>query len=581
MKKKIVAAAVACVFMLGNFGGFANAQSFFVDTHREQTKGRQVEEKFIEPVKAIAEKDDAFEVEFFKKPEAQEAEPALPTFALEIIKFKGNTAISNEKLQEFASDILDTDVNIVDIKNFVVAVSRFYHQEGFLTSYSSLPIQLIHKGTITIYIHESPVKNLLISGSKWAQPWYLEKILFNRKGLRAGDVFDAKPLQSVLKEINNDLDYMRAQIRLKREEDDSTSLSIDISDRFPITLRMSLDDYGRDNTGREQFTAIAGLQNVTGFGDKIYVGGLVSDRSWGALAGYSLPVSRLGTRLTYDFSYTEASIGGSAAILGIEGRSTIHSAGISQPLLRSANTDIIAKAGLDFIGTNSQSQLFSITLSDYDLRVARVNISALNDGQSGRWIFNGGIGAGLDAFGASKHITGGYDEEFIKLNIFAARVQRFPVLEAIGVFRLSAQYSPDKLYPIEQMQLGGPYSLRGYQPGEIIGDNGVSGTIEFRFPVPGLKLLSQRKLFSNLHELIKIAPFYDFGYVSSNMDGFTYPNDFLQSAGVSIYAYPFNYLTVNLGVGFPLGRKAYDEKDSRFYFSISTDFDRLMTPVKH
>ncbi|MCL2485243.1 MAG: hypothetical protein FWF00_04190 [Endomicrobia bacterium] len=586
MKKKIVAAALVCVFTLVNFSEFANAQALMGDPgaqggiSRDQLRERQFEERFIEPVRSTADREEAFEIEFTKTPEAAEIKTEEPTFIVTKINFKGNSVMSESMLQKLSSYIEGTEVNISDIKIFVINVSRFFQQEGYLTSYASLPMQLINKGIVTVYIHESPIKNLSFEGGKWVRPWYLENILFNRKGLRPGDVFNARPLQSVLKEINNDYDYLKAQVRLRREDDDSTSLTVDIFDRFPVKLNLNVDNYGRDNSGREQLTAILGSQNLTGFGDRIYAGGILSTYSYGLVAGYSVPASAYGTRLNYDFAYNSSDIAASDNLLQIEGRSTIHSINVSQPIIRDANTDLIARAGMDFINTNSEIPLFNMTLSEYNLRVFRANLSFLNDDDKGRWIMNGGLGIGIDGLGA-KGISGTYEKEFVKLNAMAARVQRFPVLDTIGIFRLAGQYTPNKLYPVEQMQIGGPFSVRGYQPAELLGDNGLSGTIEFRFPIPGLKQLAQRRLFSDIYENIKIAPFYDFGYVSSNIPGFDYPNNFLQSAGISLYAYPFKYLSINLGVGFPLGKKAYNEDTARFYFAINTEFDKLLTPKKH
>jgi hemolysin activation/secretion protein len=585
--KKVSAVIAACVFIAANSTNGVNAQVSDIGSRgniqREQIIQQEIEEKLISPVKPEQEKKEAYEIDSdVKNEDAAAAMPSGLSFVLEKIEFKGNTVMPAAELQKLAAKLYGTEVKFDDIKNLVISVSRKYQQEGYLTSYASLPMQLINKGVVIVNINESKINPLTVTGEKWARPWYVNKILFNRKGLREGDVFDASALQAVLKEINNDWDYIKALVALRRNKNDSTGLTIEILDRFPIELDLNFDNYGKDNSGRPQITSILGSQNLTGLGDKIYAGTMFSEHSWGALAGYGIPITYYGTRLNYDFSYTDASIAGAGNIqeLGIKGYSTQHSISVSHPFIRSADTDVLVRAGLDIIDTNSTSDLFNFTLSDYKLRVARANASFINDGATGRWILNGAAGVGINGLGATKGVDAGYEESFVKFNLFAARVQRFPVLDSIGVLRISGQYSPNKLYPVEQMQIGGPFSLRGYQPGELLGDTGISGTFEIRLPIPGLKKLSQRKWFSNIYELIKIAPFYDFGDVGSNLEDYKYAKNYLHSAGISIYAYPWKWVQLSAGAGFPLGNRVYGEDSVRFYFGITTEFDKLLTPKK-
>ena len=121
------------------------------------------------------------------------------------------------------------------------------------------------------------------------------------------------------------------------------------------------------------------------------------------------------------------------------------------------------------------------------------------------------------------------------------------------------------------MQLGGPYTLRGYQPAEIIGDYGMSGTIEFRTPVPGLE-----RVWPWLDERLRLAAFYDWGFIGLNGGhAYDYPSKFLHSVGFGTYMNLTDWLVAQLGVGFPFGND-YGESTARFYFSISSDLDRLI-----
>jgi hemolysin activation/secretion protein len=120
------------------------------------------------------------------------------------------------------------------------------------------------------------------------------------------------------------------------------------------------------------------------------------------------------------------------------------------------------------------------------------------------------------------------------------------------------------------MQLGGPYTLRGYQPAELIGDYGVSGTVEYRTPFPLMNKISPW-----LDDRFRIAVFYDWGYIGENGNVYNYPQRFLHSVGVGGYLNLTEWLTAQVGVGFPFGDD-YKENTARFYFCVNSDLDRLI-----
>jgi len=180
--------------------------------------------------------------------------------------------------------------------------------------------------------------------------------------------------------------------------------------------------------------------------------------------------------------------------------------------------------------------------------------------------------------GASGNQPGGAESQFYKVTAGGIRVQRLP-LDCIGILRVGGQYSPNALYPIEQMQIGGPFTLRGYQPAELIGDYGVSGTAEIRTPIPGIKALFPKKIEDTVDENVKFAAFYDFGYVKEHKSIYNYPQNFLNSVGIGLYVNLTKTISTQFGLAMPLGYRHYNEKTPRFYFGISTEFDKLI-PLK-
>ena len=501
-----------------------------------------------------------------------------PQFVLTKVNFKGNTVIDTRELEEIAKDTEGKEIYFSDLIDLTVKISRYYQSKGYLTSYAFVPEQQIKEGVAVIEIFESKNVKPKIAGNKWANDWYLENIVMGKKGLREGDVFNARPLQWALKETNNDTTYLRTQTKVgKLSTTEETVTTTDVQDRFPVKLDLGVDNFGRDSTGRDRFTATLGSQNLTGYGDSIYGGTVLSSRSAGAIAGYSVPVSPYGTRLGYDFSYSDASIGGATGkAYDLKGTSYSHFVSVTQPLVRTTKDDWAVRVGFDFSHFDSRNILGPT--SDYDLRVLRTSLYGQHDDNSGRWYADIGADFGTHTFGASGDIPNGPKSAFIKYLAGAARVQKLP-LGIIGILRSNGQYSNDYLYPAEQFQIGGAYTLRGYQPAIIMGDYGVTGSAELRFPIPGMKQLMSALNCPGLANKIKLGAFYDYGWVDSNSSSVDYPKNYLHTVGAAVYTNLTDWVTAQVGFGVPLGRKRYDEKNARLFFQIGTEFDRLI-PIK-
>ncbi len=546
-----------------------------------QLKDSFVEEKIIQPVEDETRLKDLLDKQQKQQKEDEfHQDPNLihnPQFRLNKVYFRGNTKISSAKLEKLAEDLIGKDIYLEDVMDLTVKVSRYYQKNGYLTSYAYLPAQEIEDGVIVIVIKESKVVSKEVEGNKWERDWFFKNVAMYASGLREGNVFNARDLQGAMKNIN-DTAYMKAAASLTKNEDHDTEIKLHVQDRFPISLNLAWDDYGRNYTGRQRFTSVLGFENFLGFGDKLYGGAILSERSNGALAGYQIPIGKYGTRLGFDYSFSNVRLGGPYQSLGIKGEAETYSIKLIQPLKSTATQDIAAFVSFDAINSKSKSNLFRENLSDYRLRVLRTGINSMFDDSKGRTIANVGVDLGTNGLGASPNIQGAQRSSFYKVVASLARVQRLPK-KCLAIFRINGQYSPQSLYSAEQMFLGGTYSVRGYQPSELLGDYGVAGSLELRTPIPGLEKILPEKI-KHWSDNVKLAVFYDWGYVKEHKQLYGYPSNFLHSVGVGTNINITRDIYIQLGWGLPLGHKYYGEHDQRFYFSINTDIDKILLKPK-
>lgn len=527
----------------------------------------QIDRSYIQSFDDVTKDEQIYDASI-EENQAREGVLYNPHFLLQKINFEGNTKIPSEELEKLGLEVLGEDVFFDELLEVCQKVTNYYRAKGYLTSYATVPPQRIVDGVATIRIVESKVGEMNIDGEKWTREWYLRHIIMGKAGLREGDVFNAKNLQRAMKEINKE-DYVQVQTEVERqaEGDENTTITLNVRDRFPVNLNFSYDDYGRSYTGSQRVSFLVGMDNLTGLGDKIYGGTILSSGATGWMAGYSLPVSSYGTRLSFDFSDSHVRLGGPYKNLNVKGNAQSYFFKLTQPIIQTAKSDLIFYTGYDYVNANTSANIAGnpLRLSNYNLNVWRSGLYGMTDDNYGRWLGNLGVdfGMGGDGHGAIQDTT------FFKVTAGATRVQRL-FGRSMGIVRVNGQYSPNKLFAAEQMQMGGPYTLRGYQPAELIGDYGVTGTVEYRFPVPFLD-----RILPRVDERLKLAVFYDWGWLGENGGIYNYPQQFLHSVGFGTYVNFTDWLTAQIGVGFPLGRD-YNENTARFYFSVNSDLDRLI-----
>ena len=547
-----------------------NGAGIYNPMNRQQIKQYDVQKQITQPIDS---KDDSIDEAFYMNVQKDYEKDGViynPQFKVNEIIFEGNTKVKTASLNTLAESVIGQDIYFEDLLRVAKKITKYYQAKGFLTSYAFIPSQNIKNGVVTICIVESKVDSIDIEGNRWARSWYLKNIIMGKNGLREGDVFNAGALQGALREINQE-DYIEAQSFVSKN-DDKTQLKLDVKDRFPLKFDFAWDDYGRSYTGVQRASFLLGLDNVTGMGDKIYGGTILSSGATGVLAGYSVPISPYGTRLSFDFSNSNINLGGPYKFLNVKGKAQSYALRITHPLIENAKTSVVAYTGIDFVNASTESKLLNSTLSDYNLYVLRSGFHGMTDDKNGRWIGTLGFDVGLP--GATKGEIRGPQGVFFKLVAGATRVQRL-FGRTIGILRVNGQYSPNRLYTAEQMQIGGPYTLRGYQPAELIGDYGVTGTAEIRTPIPGLRKILPNKL-KFIDDKVRLAVFYDFGWVQEHSHLYDYPQNFLHSVGFGSYISLTDWISLQFGVGIPLGRKYYGENSARFYFGLNSELDNLI-----
>ncbi len=109
---------------------------------------------------------------------------------------------------------------------------------------------------------------------------------------------------------------------------------------------------------------------------------------------------------------------------------------------------------------------------------------------------------GVDVLDATINSSDVPDSQFFAWLGQFQYVRRLPVLDAQLIARTDLQLAANPLLALEQVAVGGRYTVRGYRENTLVRDNAVVASLEARIPVVRTVVWA---------DFIEIAPFVDFG----------------------------------------------------------------------
>ena len=183
-----------------------------------------------------------------------------------------------------------------------------------------------------------------------------------------------------------------------------------------------------------------------------------------------------------------------------------------------------------------------------------------------------GVMAGSQAKDGRSSIVGS-GGEFVKFLFNIFRLQPMP-FESMILWKNQAQVSTKVLTATEQYQIGGVINVRGYPIAELVGDQGLSTTVEWSFPPYGIpKDLKIPFTQTKLYDAVRLVAFYDYGAVwLRRPSAFAKKFDQLSDFGWGVrFNLPKNFF-FKAEFACPINAQASDGKDLRSWLQVSANF---------
>ena len=445
------------------------------------------------------------------------------------IKIIGSTVFSEKELAQLTAAYVNRKVSSEDLENLRRSLTMEYIQRGYVNSGAVIPDQKITEGLVTMQIIEGRLTDIQVEGNRWFWPWYYK----SRIALDDGPPVSVNQLQRRLQlfQLDDRIQQIHAELKPGVNPGES-ELRVRVEESLPFKVSFGFDNYQSPSVGAERGWITIMDRSLTGHGDVVsftYSGSSGVNPDFDVW--YSLPFTPYDTTATFRYRKNEAIVVEEPfRSLDVNSRSDIYQVALRQPIYKTPRQEL----ALAVTGEHSVSKSFllgepfSFSLGAVD---GESQVTALRFDQE--WLYrtqNQVLAArsrfsfGLDALGSTIHKDSLPDSEFF---CWLGQFQWARIWGTLGIqtiFKTDVQLANDPLLPLEQIPVGGRYSVRGYRENEFVRDNGFVTSLEARIPIVRDKPWA---------DYLQLAPFVDFG-MAWNTGQPTPDEDMLISTGIGL-----------------------------------------------
>jgi len=453
---------------------------------------------------------------------AAESSPLYgPKLLVKRFVFTGNTVYDSATLEKVVEKFAGREIDGVELETARQDVTLFYVAHGYINSGALLPDQDPKDGIIHMTVVEGKLTTITVTGNHWFQTWWLR----NQMRLAGGEPLNFNNLKEgmqVLRE-NPTIAQVNAELQPGGAPGES-QLKMEVKDAIPFRFSVEINNYRPPSVGSTIAQAHAADLNLTGNNDPLSVTYGIATSSMNGyefsdldnIAGdYQFPISPWRTTMEIGADRTNSGIiEAPFNQLNIESKLTEYHLSIHQPVFETPKDSLILTVEIDKRrnSTTLFGQPFSLTPGAVNgaeaVTVPRFIQEFVDRGTDHVFSARSQFSFGIDASGATIN-AGSPDGHFFDWLGQTQYVRRIGESNNLIIARLGGQLADRPLLSVEQLELGGISSVRGYLENQNLSDNGVIASLEGRIPVWEDK---------NHNPLLSIAPFTDFGVGWDNID---------------------------------------------------------------
>lgn len=506
------------------------------------------------------------------KPTIPQPSPLLPdeivnTFFVRKFEVVGSTVFSSQELANLLKNYTGRNITFAELLQARSAIAEYYVKRGYITSAAVIPPQTLENGIVKIQVIEGSLEDIKITGTRRLKPSYVR----SRVGLATSTPLNVNRLLEGLRllQLNPLIQNISAEVQAGTSPGKSLLL-VSVVEAKTFSISPSIDNGRTPSVGSVRRQVDLTQANLLGFGDGLRVGYTNTDGSNQVDVNYTVPLNPRNGTLSLAYGNVSSNViePDEFDILDIEANSHYYDLTYRQPLFQRPSEEFAL--GLSFSHQRSQTKLGIDDIGGFPLSPGaddegRTRVSAVRFFQD--WVHRSerevlaarsqfSLGVGL--FDATIN-NNAPDSRF-----FSWRGQgqwtRLLARDTLLLVRGDLQVADRDLVPLEQIGIGGQYTVRGYRQETLLTDNGMLFSTELRLPI--LKA-------SRSNGVLQLTPFIDLGIGWNNDANNPNPNT-LASAGLGLLWQQGNF-AARIDYGIPLVSIDSDKptlQDNGIYFSV-------------
>lgn len=401
---------------------------------------------------------------------AVKTEQAGPRFLVREVRFTTSEIFSQEELKAFAREVEGREVTLAELQALAAKINEAYRSRRIVTAQAVIPPQNVSGGIVEIRLVEGRVGKINLNGNNSTRGEYIT----GRLGQGPGDLVDLPSLEKDLERFNRTNDVQLRLVLAPGSVFGTTDFRIEAVEPQQHDLRLFIDNNGSASTGKWRAGLMYFNHSLLGYRDELSLSTTQASGQESYSIGYSLPVNKMGGRLSLNFyqDYTEI-LHGQYASLKLTGESTSGALSLRQPVY----FDKTSQFNL-LVSTKQRRTTNWISgerLQRTDSLDGSLGVEFQKTDANGFWFATYSYTAGEAESPASKSYEVG-----------RGSILRNQTLAEDWALRGSVnfQHTPINILPSsEQMIIGGEGSVRGYQVGTYSGESGYGGSLELHHPL--------------------------------------------------------------------------------------------------
>ena len=507
--------------------------------------------------------------------------PAQTRVKVSGFQVTGNTLIDHQAVDAVLLPMLGQRT-LEELNRAAAAVQALYVARGYGAVVAYVPPQTGQDGLITIAVVEGKISAIDVKGAK---VFSADNIKASLPALQLGTTPRLRDIDAQLR-IANENPAKQVQVLVKPgRKAGEAEAELQVQEQPLQRFSAGLDNTGSERTG--DYRATLGWQHgsITGNDDvlaaQLQVSPTKADRVRVLSAGYRWPLYAQHMALDVFAAYSDVDGGSTASLAGdlrFTGRGRVFGARAGWYLPRWGEFDPRLTVGMDHraylnrcdiaglpsgnCGASGESVSVSPLSLEYSLQAAGTTPMALSVSLHHNLPLGGAHSSAASFEAARSGAKRAYSA--LRFGLSGA----FSVLDDWMIRgRLNGQWTPDSLVSGEQFGFGGAQSVRGYEERELIGDMGLTASVELTGP----SLLGG---FTGWGALRPVA-FVDGGWARNNGDATCVESQArcsAVSAGLGA-RYALGSVSARVDLAYPLKSVARTQRgDTRAHFALQVGF---------